>query len=166
MNESTFNGKQEVDNFLQHFGILGMHWGRRARMVKKTGKIIRSVHGKRVESDPWPIHNFIKRKLADRKSKQESSRSEDENAKRQLQKKKIHQMSNAELQKLNTRLQLEKSYKELTKADVSPGRKFVTDLLVGAAKQSLSTALNKGAAAGIELALSKAKPKPQMSWNF
>jgi len=149
MDQTTFNGMRQTDDFLEHFGILGMHWGRRKSKNGSSG-----------------IVSSIKGHISAHKAKQESSRSEDENTKRQLQKKKIHQMSNAELEKLNRRLQLEKSYKDLTKADVSPGRKFVTDLLVGAAKQSLSTALNKGASAAVELAISRANPKPQMSWNF
>lgn len=46
-----------------------------------------------------------------------------------LMKKKINSMSNTELKALNERLQLERSYKELTKKQVSPGRKFVNSIL-------------------------------------
>ena len=38
-------------------------------------------------------------------------------------------MSNAELRTLNERMQLERSYKDLNKKDVSAGRAFVTKTL-------------------------------------
>lgn len=60
-----------------------------------------------------------------------------------LKKKKLHEMSNAELKTLNERLQLEKSYKELTKAERSAGKKFVMDFLENTAKQVISTVVSK-----------------------
>jgi len=57
------------------------------------------------------------------------SDSPDNKKKDGLMKKKINSMSNTELKALNERLQLERSYKELTKKQVSPGRKFVNSIL-------------------------------------
>jgi hypothetical protein len=67
-----------------------------------------------------------------------------------LKGKRISEMSNAELKALNERLQLEKQYKELTKLDVSPARKFVTDLLVDVGKQTAKSYIQKYGVKGLE----------------
>ena len=95
---------------LLHFGILGMKWGRR-----KGGS---SSSAKTSSTEP-----------------KEDKRSADYKQKQELRKKKPSEMTNKEIQALATRLQLEKSYKELTKNDISPGAKFAKNLLLGAAKQ-------------------------------
>lgn len=69
--------------------------------------------------------------------------SPDHSVSRELKKKKLNELSNEELKKLTNRLQLEKQFKDLTKPDISPGKKFVTDLLVGALKNEGSAALTK-----------------------
>lgn len=53
-----------------------------------------------------------------------------------LKRKKVSQMSNAELKTLNTRLQMEKQHKELTKKNKSIGKKILDDILVSAAKET------------------------------
>jgi hypothetical protein len=55
-----------------------------------------------------------------------------------LKKKKLSEMSNEELKTLTTRLQLERQYKDLTKADTSAGRKFISEVITGAGKQLAS----------------------------
>jgi hypothetical protein len=60
--------------------------------------------------------------------------SSDHTTARSLQGKKLNELSNEELKKLTTRLQLEKQYKDLTKVEIGGGRKFVTDVLQTSAK--------------------------------
>lgn len=55
-----------------------------------------------------------------------------------LKRKKLSEMSNEELRTLTNRLQLEKQYKDLTKTDISSGRKFVSEVLQSAGKQLAS----------------------------
>jgi RimJ/RimL family protein N-acetyltransferase len=90
---------------LEHFGILGMHWGRRKR--KST------------------------------------TNSEDHNVKELLKTKKPNELSNVELKKLTERLQLEKSYNELTKAQMSPGKKYIIDFLKTQGAMQLNAIVNK-----------------------
>jgi len=73
-----------------------------------------------------------------------------------LKKKKLHQMSNEEIKALNTRLQLEKAYKDLKQAEVSKGQKVVSEILGNAAKQTASTYVSKYMTKGVEGAFNKA----------
>jgi len=89
----------------QHSGVLGMHWGQR-----------RSRGGSLVTT------------------KKPNTYSEDHQSMISLKKKKIHQMSNSELKAVSTRLQLTKSYKDLSKRDITEGEKIAKDILVGSVK--------------------------------
>ena len=53
-----------------------------------------------------------------------------------LKGKRLSEMSNEDLKKLTTRLQLEKQFKDLNKKEVGEGQKFVKEVLVGVAKQA------------------------------
>jgi hypothetical protein len=114
------------NNTLTHFGILGMHWGRR------TGKTPTTDSSDHVTTTA-------------------------------IKKKKLSQMSNAEIKKLSERLQLEKSYKELSKKQVSDGERIVKESLVNGAKQALTPIIAENTAkiAGfiISAAISAARKK-------
>ena len=58
-------------------------------------------------------------------------------------------MTNSELKSLNERLQLERTYKELTKVDKSMGRKFVEELLTNEGKKIAAQYLAKYSAKGL-----------------
>jgi len=74
-----------------------------------------------------------------RKNSSGSSRgSSDHRAVSSLRKKKVSDLSNDELKKLTTRLNLETQYKNLTKANVSSGQKFIAEVLQGAGKSLAS----------------------------
>lgn len=85
--------------------------------------------------------------------------SDDHRKKAGLKRKKLYEMSNAELKEFNARLQLEKNYKDLTKGDVSIGRKIVNDIIGPAAKQTATTYVAKAMTKGVELAIQKAVSK-------
>ena len=84
---------------MYHFGVLGMHWGRRKAPNKQT------------------------------------TNSDDHNVKDIMKSKKLNEMSKSEIKKINERIQLEKQFKDLTKKSMSPGKKFVVDLLSNQAKE-------------------------------
>jgi hypothetical protein len=69
-----------------------------------------------------------------RRKSHSTSPSSDHTTARGLQKKHISELSNDELKKLTSRLQLEKQYKDLTKKELSGGKKFVADVLQTSAK--------------------------------
>jgi hypothetical protein len=76
-----------VEDVLEHFGVLGMRWGKRR---KQSGSRSDKLTTKRVKR---------------------SEVSDDHREKQGLKKKRVSEMSNAELKKLNERMQLEKQYK-------------------------------------------------------
>ena len=81
--------------------------------------------------------------------------SKDHVRKTQLKKKKISEMTNDELKEITNRLQLEKQYKDLTRRDVTPGKKFVMDVLATTAKTTATAYATKYAAKGVESLIKK-----------
>lgn len=75
---------------------------------------------------------------ANRRAAAQARQSEDHKTVAGLRKKKVREMSNDELKKLTTRLQLEKQLKDLTKSDPSFSQKFITDVLGNSTKQLAS----------------------------
>lgn len=81
--------------------------------------------------------------------------SEDAVKANRIKRKRIPEMSNAELKAVNERLQLERQYKELSKQDVSKGRKWATDILENSAKQTLQNQVAKWMGKGVEAGIEK-----------
>lgn len=111
---------------LQHHGILGMKWG-----VRRTPEQLARAKGKKVENES------------------------DEGAGSQTTKRRLKDMSDSELRDRISRLELEKRYRELSKAEnqatSSKGKEFVMDVLEKSGKNiatqfttyAMGTALNK-----------------------
>ena len=91
-----------MDNELYHYGILGMKWG-----VRRD----RSRSGSSGSS---------------RRKKTLLNLSDDARTAEKLKKKKLGEMSNAELRKLNERQNLERNYRQLNKSHIAKGMAFVT----------------------------------------
>lgn len=70
-------------------------------------------------------------------------RSDDVAIKDIVKTKTVSQMSNKEIKRFAERMQLEKQFKDLTKKEMSAGRKFVTDLLVSQAKEIATSYVKK-----------------------
>lgn len=118
------------NNTLYHHGVKGMRWGRRKSRTSSGTTMF----------------------------KRSSNQSEDHVRAKALKKKKLSQMSNAELKELNNRMQLESQYKNLKKQNISTGRKFVQDVMYDSSKELTKEYTKKYAKKGIELvgmALSK-----------
>ena len=79
------------DNELKHYGILGMKWGRRKARVTSAS------------------------------TKRKRSMSSDAKEAKRISKKKVYQMSNEELRKLNDRRNLERNYRSLNPSVIKRG---------------------------------------------
>lgn len=116
---------RETENWFEHFGVMGMHWGKRKADVvpdgetqvqqKKPGVKLQTRGGKGI-----PASEDAKT-AAVSKQKAKSSTTDS--------------LSNQELQNLVTRMNLEQQYEKLTTAQVSPGKKFINKLLTDIVKE-------------------------------
>lgn len=86
-----------------------------------------------------------------RRTNRQARTSEDYKQSREIKKKKIKEMSNAELKTLNNRLNLEANYREVSKRNVSAGRKWVSGILVGAATLTVAGYANHYAKRGSDM---------------
>lgn len=103
----------ETDDFLAHYGVLGMHWGRHL-----PGRSEKS-HNPRPQKYVHPDHLKA----------------------RELRKKGISGMSTQELREVTSRLQAEQSYKNLTPSKVKRGNNAVKGIIAAAGTATALAAL-------------------------
>lgn len=103
----------KVDDYLKHYGILGMKWGVRKGSSKRIAK-------------------------AKAKAKQLVKGSDDYERSRSLKKKRLADMSNKEIEDLTRRLQLETNYRRLNPIKKSRGRRFLESSLKVVGEQAVS----------------------------
>lgn len=116
-----------TQNELYHYGVLGMKWGiRRGSNKSFTGSRKRKSNLDRIEK-------------AERKSSLKKRRN----------------LSDADLKKKIERLKLEKEFKNLTEEDISPGRKYVKEIMSSAGKKALTVAAAGTMAYTIKAAMTK-----------
>ena len=89
------------NNYLSHYGVLGMKWG-----VRRD----RSTSG------------------SSRRKRRSDSYSDDYKDYQKLKKRKTSSLSNAELRRLNDRMNLEQNYRRMNPSKISRGMKFVGGL--------------------------------------
>ena len=141
---NDFNG-----NYLAHFGIMGMKWGVR-RYQNPDGSLTPagkerygSSKGANVKEGIKKAKNILKSDSGSRSSK----------AFREARRKDIDELSTQELREINNRLREEKSYQELTKGNISEGKRF--------AKQA-ATAVASGIITGVFIEAGKAYVKRKL----
>jgi len=112
--------EEEIENFIEHEGTLGMHWGVR-RYQRKDGT--RTAAGKRRDKQI-------------EQERMQYDKSEDYIKARESRVKGTASLSNEELKKLNERIQLENAYKQLTEIQMKKAESFVGGVLKDAGKQA------------------------------
>lgn len=113
MSDVAYAADDQVDAFFEHFGIKGMKWG-----VRRNRRQLQAARGKKDwEENPSGLDRPRPRGSADWRSKEE------------LRRRPISELSNAELNKVRTRLEAERNYKNAmalyAKENRTRGEKFV-----------------------------------------
>lgn len=115
--DSVEQFEKDSDSDIMHFGVLGMKWGVRRKK------------------------NSVSRKEQKKRANKKTSR--DYNETEFLRKRKVKSLSNAQLKKAITRMQLEQQYKQLSKNDRSKlqqiGEKFLNDLMTSSTQIAVNT---------------------------
>lgn len=112
---------------LYHHGIKGMKWG-----VRRSPDQLSRARGNTKSS-------------ADQKEKE----------KRKAAVKNRRTLSDAELKKRIERLKMEKEFKNLTEDDISPGKKFVSNIMSSAGTKALTIAAAGAMSYGVKVAMTK-----------
>jgi predicted Zn-dependent protease len=137
------------NGYLEHFGIRGMHWGQR-RYQNSNGTYTSA--GKKRRS--------VKVKVTTKKSNKETKKDRRQAVKnRRL-------LSDEELKSRVNRLQTEKQLKDLTADDLSPGKKFVKDVVETSGKKVAVVAAAGAMALAGKVVLEKMGYKTAADWMF
>ena len=134
-------------NYLEHHGILGMHWGERNGPPYPLDSSAKSADEKKgressgaAKENYKKARNILKSDSGSRKSK----------ALKSAREKDIDRLSSQELREINSRLREEKTYQELTKGNIAEGKRFV---------KQLTTSIASGIITGIAIEAGKAYVK-------
>lgn len=115
------------DMYLEHHGIKGMKWG-----VRRSETQLARARGS---------------------SKQSADAQEKVNRKAAVKNRRT--MSDADLKKRIERLKMEREYKNLTEEDLSPGRKYVSEILASSGKKVATVAAAGAMSYAIKVAMTK-----------
>lgn len=117
-----------MNNYMMHYGVLGMKWGvRRERRTITLKRQNPTDH----ESRPEPTVRVTK-------------------------KKRVSELSDTELRQAINRIQMEKQLAQLTAKEKSAGAKFVGDVLSGAAKKTATEYTSKYMSKGLDALIKSA----------
>lgn len=138
-------------NELYHYGILGMKWGVRRTPAQLGYSKSDSSVTKRVKKGK----ELAAKKKAKEQAKAEKKANAIEKTNRKDALKNRRNLSDADLEKRIKRLKMEKEFKSLTESDISPGRKYVSEVMSSAGKKALTGAAAGAMVYGVKAAITK-----------
>ena len=118
------------NNTLRHYGVLGMKWGvRKDRLKASMGRAKEQKERKKAREE--------REKLREESRKERQAQKRTESEKKHVSKNR-GTLTDDEIRAKINRLRLEKELRELTEAEVSPGKKFAKEVLRESGKQALT----------------------------
>lgn len=138
MDNDIIRDQSTNEEYLEHHGILGMKWGVRrtkrqlanssTQPTKSPNKYYEKIRVQRIEKKNAKAELKAQKKEALKSAAKPKKKSKEE-------KDPIKQMSDAELQNVVNRIQLEQRYKTLTAPEMSKGKAMVVGAIEKAAKE-------------------------------
>ena len=139
MGNDIIRDQSTNEEYLEHYGILGMKWGVRrtkrqlsnrgsTQPTKSPNKYYEKVRVQRIKKKNAKGELKAQKKEALKSAAKPKKKSKEE-------KDPMKQMSDAELQKMVNRIQLEQTYKKLTAPKMSKGKAMVTEAIEKAAQE-------------------------------
>lgn len=126
------------DNYLVHHGVQGMKWG-----VRKQKPSSGSSKKKKVKKSSKIVSKFKKQRSEKMKEKARIKKNT------ATTKKSVKAMTDTELKNVINRLEMEKRYRSLRAEEITPGRKFVGEVLRTSGKTLAVQTLNYVGGKGI-----------------
>lgn len=117
-----------------HYGVKGMRWGVRKQRPTSSGKRKGKTNARRI------YEKIAGKKETPKKQSQAVS----------PRRKRAYEMSDEELRSVINRMQMERTYAQLTAKEVSKGRKFVNDVLYNSAKATVTSYTTKAMSKAVE----------------
>jgi len=137
----------DVDTFLEHFGVRGMRWGVRKKAASGDGSVDAPARGKQRSEDARTAGKNLQR------SKKQG----------------VGSLSNQELKSLNERMNLEANYKQLNAKQKNGARKFAEDIALQLAKETTKelakSAIKSGAGATKEILKARKELPMSAMWG-
>jgi hypothetical protein len=125
----------EVDDTVSHYGVKGMHWGIRKASSGSSGPTpvtLKTKPGKKLKAQGGKGHEATDDAMKAAVSRQKAKKSG------------TQALSNAEMEALVKRMNLEQQYKKLSAGQKSAGQKFIEKELLSLGKQEIPGLLKTG----------------------